>query len=94
MRLRRRHAEIGEVRGLGLMVACDIVDPNDATHLVPTRRDELVQAAFRRGLLLLGCGEAAIRFCPPLCITAEQLDTALDLLDGVLVGRHSETLAV
>jgi 4-aminobutyrate aminotransferase len=76
------------------MVACDVVRPDDPTVLAHDRRDELVQAAFRRGLLLLGCGEAAIRFCPPLCITAEQVDTALDLLDGVLAARHSETLAV
>jgi 4-aminobutyrate aminotransferase len=94
LRLKRRHPEIGDVRGLGLMVACDVVRPGDPTVLVPARRDELVQAAFRRGLLLLGCGEAAVRFCPPLCVTAAQVDTALEILDGVLAARHSESLAV
>jgi 4-aminobutyrate aminotransferase len=94
LRLKRRHHEIGEVRGLGLMVACDVVRPDDPTALAQKRRDELVQAAFRRGLLLLGCGEAAVRFCPPLCVTPEQVDTALGLLDGVLAERHSESLAV
>jgi 4-aminobutyrate aminotransferase len=93
-RLRGRHREIGDVRGLGLMVACDMVQPDDPAALAPALRDELVQAAFRRGLLLLGCGEAAIRFCPPLCVTAAQVDAALELLDAVLAERHSETLAV
>ena len=52
-------------------------------------RDDLVQAAFHRGLLLLGCGESAIRFCPPLCITAEQVERALEILSGVLAERLS-----
>ena len=46
----------------------------------------MVEAAFRAGLLLLGCGESAVRFCPPLCITADQVDAALRILDGVLSG--------
>src|SRR6516165_3416246 len=35
LRLKRRHPEIGDVRGLGLMVACDVVRPGDPTVLVP-----------------------------------------------------------
>jgi 4-aminobutyrate aminotransferase len=81
--LRERHAVIGDVRGLGLMTACDVVKPADRS-LDPPTRDAIIQAAFRRGLLLLGCGESAVRFCPPLCITAEQIDTALRLLDETL----------
>jgi 4-aminobutyrate aminotransferase len=82
--LRRRHACVGDVRGLGLMVAMDVVRPGDPTMPDPALRDEVVQTAFRRGLLLLGCGETAVRFCPPLCVTAAQIETALALLDGVL----------
>jgi 4-aminobutyrate aminotransferase len=74
-------AVIGDVRGLGLMVACDLVKDGVAD---PKLRDQTVQSAFHRGLLLLGCGESAIRFCPPLCITAEQAQTALRILDEVL----------
>jgi 4-aminobutyrate aminotransferase len=44
----------------------------------------VIQGAFQRGLLLLGCGETAIRFCPPLCVTARQVETCLRVLDGVL----------
>jgi 4-aminobutyrate aminotransferase len=56
----------------------------------PTLRDELVQAAFRKGLLLLGCGESAIRFCPPLCINPDQVETALQILQRVLASRRSQ----
>ena len=63
--------------------AADVVRPADGVP-DPTLRDEVVQLAFRRGLLLLGCGEAALRLCPPLCVSAAQVQLALTLLDGVL----------
>jgi 4-aminobutyrate aminotransferase len=80
--LQGRHASLGEVRGLGLMTAVDVVADRQTPD--PARRDALIQTAFHRGLLLLGCGESAIRFCPPLCVSAAQVDTALRILDGVL----------
>lgn len=78
---------LGEVRGLGLMVAADIVDPDRPGRLDPATRDGIVQDAFRRGLLLLGCGEAAVRFCPPLCIDVHQVETALNILREVFSDR-------
>jgi 4-aminobutyrate aminotransferase len=53
----------------------------------------VVEAAFRRGLLLLGCGESAIRFCPPLCLTATEVEKALELLDEVLATMPTAALA-
>jgi 4-aminobutyrate aminotransferase len=79
--LARKHAVLGEIRGLGLMTAVDVVHPDDRTSYAPRLREQIIQAAFQRGLLLLGCGESAIRFCPPLCVTAPQVDTALRILD-------------
>jgi 4-aminobutyrate aminotransferase len=77
----RRHANLGEVRGLGLMTAIDVVGERGPDA---KRRDAIILSAFARGLLLLGCGESAIRFCPPLCITAPQVERALALLGEVL----------
>jgi 4-aminobutyrate aminotransferase len=82
--LQRRHANAGEVRGLGLMTALDIVQDQARNSPAPALRDEVVQAAFQRGLLLLGCGESALRFCPPLCVDGAQVETALRILDDVL----------
>ena len=84
--LQQRYPFVGDVRGLGLMVAMDLVRSRDPYVADPALRDSVVQVAFRQGLLLLGCGESAIRFCPPLCITAEQVETALRLLERVLQG--------
>ncbi len=74
--LSQKHAGLTNVRGLGLMTAADL--PSGAA------REKVIQTAFERGLLLLGCGETALRFCPPLCISATQVDIALTILDGVL----------
>jgi 4-aminobutyrate aminotransferase len=93
VKLQRQHRQIGDVRGLGLMVAMDLVQ-DDRQLPDPALRDQVIQAAFRHGLLLLGCGECAIRFCPPLCISAEQVETALHILGGVLADRKTEKLAV
>src|SRR5437868_2052240 len=89
-KLRERHADVvGDVRGLGLMVAMDLTRPNEPTTPDPVLRDAIVQEAFRRGLLLLGCGESAVRFCPPLCVTAAQVDAAVALLGDVLAARET-----
>jgi 4-aminobutyrate aminotransferase len=80
-RLAEQHACLSRVRGLGLMAAADVVD---GAHEAPKRRDELVDRAFHHGLLLLGCGSSAIRFCPPLCVTTEQVATALEIFGDVL----------
>jgi 4-aminobutyrate aminotransferase len=82
--LMKRHECLANVRGLGLMTAVDVL--TDAGEPDPAARDAVVQAAFRRGLLLLGCGESGVRFCPPLCVTADQIETCLRLLDDVLAG--------
>jgi 4-aminobutyrate aminotransferase len=92
LELKKHHPQLGDARGLGLMMAVDLVHPaNDAPD--PHERDEVVQSAFQRGLLLLGCGESAIRFCPPLCVTAAQVDTALMILADVLQARRPTTMA-
>jgi 4-aminobutyrate aminotransferase len=83
-KLHRKHNCLGTARGLGLMTAIDVLDDSPVRGHYAALRDRIVQAAFRRGLLLLGCGESALRFCPPLCITAEQVETCLRILDGVL----------
>jgi 4-aminobutyrate aminotransferase len=74
------------------MMAMDIVKEGNAPD--PARRDALVQTAFQQGLLLLGAGDSAIRFCPPLCISAEQVETALQILSGILIGQKPQKLAV
>jgi 4-aminobutyrate aminotransferase len=82
--LKSRRPVVGDVRGLGLMLAIDLV--KDRTSRAPAK--ELVypvlKAAFERGLLLLGCGESAIRLAPPLIVTEKEADVAVGILDDAL----------
>jgi 4-aminobutyrate aminotransferase len=83
MRLHERFPRMSAPRGKGLMVAVDLLDEEQG--LDRELRDRILQEAFLRGLLLLGCGQAAIRFCPPLVIDSEQIKIALDIISDVLV---------
>ena len=81
-RLHERFSRMSLPRGKGLMVAVDLLD--EEGNFDYKLRDRILQEAFLRGLLLLGCGKAAIRFCPPLVIDSEQIKIALDIISDVL----------
>jgi 4-aminobutyrate aminotransferase len=75
---------VGEVRGLGLMIGIEIVRDQATKERGPDLRDALESLAFDRGLLILGCGPNSIRLCPPLVITKDQADFAIDTLEECL----------
>ncbi|HJN43145.1 MAG: aspartate aminotransferase family protein [Acidobacteria bacterium] len=90
MEVMARQSAIGDVRGLGLMTAVDLVTSRETRQPDPTLRDAVLEQAFQRGVLLLGCGESAIRFSPPLVISRAQIDTAMEIFDAAVsaaVGR-------
>jgi 4-aminobutyrate aminotransferase len=83
--LRNRHAVIGDVRGLGLMIGVDF-ECTDGSHAADGKfRDQVMQRCFEKGLLLLSCGESTLRFCPPLIVTKEEVDTAVEIFDAAVV---------
>ena len=82
--LMERHPLIGDVRGRGLMVGVELVRDRATKERAIEERDAVVNAAFRRGLLILGAGKNAIRFSPPLVLTREQADTAVRIFDEAL----------
>lgn len=78
--LAARHAEIGEVRGLGPMLAFELAEQT------PDLAKAVVDAAFARGLLLLSCGlyGNVIRLLAPLTISDEELEQGLAILEESL----------
>ena len=70
---------IGEVRGLGLMVGVELVRDRQSKSPAAAERDQLIQGCFQKGLLLLGCGASTVRFCPPLTISEQDVDTAVEI---------------
>ncbi len=76
-----RYEQFGDVRGIGLMVGVELVRDRRSRQEAPELRDAIVQRAFERGLLLLGCGSSAVRFCPALNIPQPLLEEGLDLFE-------------
>jgi 4-aminobutyrate aminotransferase len=79
-----RHPSIGQVRGVGLMIGIEFVNDPVTRVAAPKLRDQVVDLAFERGLLLLGCGKSVIRISPPLCITRSEVDQGLGILDEAI----------
>ncbi len=72
---------VGDVRGRGLMIGVEIVTDKKAKTQGGAERDRIVEMAFERGVLFLGCGPNSLRIAPPLIVTKEQADIAMDVLE-------------
>ena len=76
-----KHPHVGDVRGRGLMIGIEIVKDKESRAPVGSMRDKIVDLAFERGLLILGCGETSVRLCPPLIVNQHEADVALDIFE-------------
>jgi 4-aminobutyrate aminotransferase len=77
----KKYEIVGDVRGRGLMIGIELIQNKSSKERAPELRDKLEQLAFERGLLVLGAGPNTIRLCPPLVITKEQANFAMDTLE-------------
>ena len=79
-----RYPVLGDVRGLGLMVGCEFTEEDGApaTGLVK----EVIARCLEQKLILLNCGTYSnvVRWIPPLVVTREQIQTALQLFESAL----------
>lgn len=87
-----RHPSMGDVRGIGLMIGVEFV--MDCTTKEPAHdlRDRVVEHAFQRGLLSLGCGRNTIRISPPLSITRAEIDEGLEIFEEAIRLAEQEFL--
>jgi 4-aminobutyrate aminotransferase len=76
-----RFERIGDVRGIGLMQATELVESRRTKKPAVRFRDKVVETSYKTGLILLPCGESGIRYIPPLNIKREELDAGLDVLE-------------
>jgi 4-aminobutyrate aminotransferase len=90
--LQEKHQIIGDVRGRGLMIGVELVRDRKTKERAVEARGAVVQAMFKRGVLILGAGRNAIRFAPPLVITKDQADTILRIFDESLTEVTEATL--
>ena len=75
---------IGDVRGMGLMLGVEFVKNKTSREPDASMRDRVEMASFERGLILLGAGSNTIRWSPPLILTKENADVALEIFDDAI----------
>lgn len=83
-RLEARYDCIGDVRGMGMMLGVEFVTDRETLKADPELRDRIEMACFERGLIILGCGTSTIRWSPPLILSRENVDVALDIFDAAI----------
>ena len=83
-RLQDKYDCIGDVRGLGMMLGVEFVTDRETLKADPELRDRIEMACFERGLIILGCGTSTIRWSPPLILSRENVDVALEIFDAAI----------
>jgi len=87
-----RHPSIGDVRGIGLMIGVEFVMDKDSKTPAVALRDDIINLAFERGLLTLGCGKSTIRIAPPLSTSKSEVDEALVIFEEAITLAEAKHL--
>jgi len=80
----KKYRIVGDVRGRGLMLGVEIVKDRETKEYGHDERDRIVELAFEKGILFLGCGPSTIRIAPPLIVTKDEADVAIDSLEEAI----------
>jgi len=83
-KLKKKYDCIGDVRGMGLMIGVEFVEDRTSNKPAPELRDRVEVACFERGLVILGAGANTIRWSPPLILTRENVDVAIEIFDEAI----------
>jgi 4-aminobutyrate aminotransferase len=93
-KLQEKYDVIGDVRGMGMMLGVEMVKGSTATATEgadngplapdPELRDRIEYACYERGLIILGCGTSTLRWSPPLVLSRENVDVALQIFDDAI----------
>jgi len=81
---RRKFRTVGDIRGRGLMIGIEFVRDQATKEKAPEIRNQIVQLAFQKGLIVLPSGDTTLRISPPLLIDEEQTDFAFDTLESII----------
>ena len=79
-----RYSLIGDIRGIGLMQAVELVKSRKTKAPAEKEVDRILELCYKRGLILLPCGVSGIRFIPPLVIAKTELSEGLDIFESAL----------
>jgi 4-aminobutyrate aminotransferase len=84
---------LGDVRGKGLMIGAEIVEDKKTKAFAPKKAEEIMMRGWKRGVVVITCGKSTIRIAPPLVITRELADSAIDILLDTIKEVEKESKA-
>ena len=82
--LKEKNEIVGDIRGKGLMVGMEIVEDKESKKPAPQKVTEIMMRSWKRGVNVISCGASTIRIAPPLIITKELVDSALDIIEDTV----------
>jgi 4-aminobutyrate aminotransferase len=71
---------LGDVRGKGLMIGAEIVEDKKTKTPASKKAEEIMMRSWKHGVVVITCGRSTIRIAPPLTITRDLVDPALDII--------------
>ena len=83
-KLMEKYDCIGDVRWMGLMLVVEFVEDKRSGKAAPELRDRVERGCYERGLIILGAGYNTIRWSPPLILTRDNVDVALEIFDEAI----------
>jgi len=89
--LKERSSIAGDVRGKGLMIGVELVEDKTTRAPASQKASEVIQRVWKRGVAIITCGASTLRIAPPLTITKELLDAALDIVEEAIIETEKET---
>jgi len=81
--LKEQSEIVGDVRGKGLMIGMEIVEDKESKKPAPQKVTEIMMRSWKRGINVITCGASTIRIAPPIIITRDLVDSALDIIEDV-----------
>ena len=84
------HPMMGDVRGAGLMIGVELVKDKETKEPAREETEEVMMRCFRKGIAIVNCGVSTIRMMPPLTITRELIEPALEIFEACLSEVEAE----
>ncbi|WP_043898461.1 aminotransferase class III-fold pyridoxal phosphate-dependent enzyme [Clostridioides difficile] len=83
-KLKEKYDIIGEIRGIGLSIGVDIVKGKGSNEKHPDATAKICYRCIQTGLIMIFLGQSTLRVQPPLVITKEQVDKAMNIIDSAI----------
>jgi 4-aminobutyrate aminotransferase len=82
--LKEQSQIVGDVRGKGLMIGMEIVEDKESKKPASAKATDIMMRSWKRGVAVITCGVSTVRIAPPLNITRDLVDAAMEIIEDVV----------